>query len=257
MITVEHFAELIIFGLISVFVIAGVIYIVDEIRSVTIRVKLNSRKEFNNFDPIYFLYDLDARDFERVRALAEGHTKKTILMVKWSYRTPSGKKTYGAVKRYKMNWVKNYVEERSPVFAYGKERIAGLNSLYANRLSSHREPNDLVPKIYCYSVSGFPDKEGLVKVGYAKNSAHKRVDAQFNTAARLKIDYEIHFIMPAISISREEFLDHKVHKILQNSGVQRVEGEWFRCTPDRAMLAVKAAQLNMGKIPKNFSHEDF
>lgn len=232
------------------FIGIGVIqYIVQSRKTLIIPVKLNSRQKFNKFSPDDYLMNVNEEQFKVIASIVdESHPNKyRSLTVTWTYTTPSGKTSHTDSKKYDFSELTDYVKKIGPTFEKGKKRVKALNSFYDERIHKGKEVDDGVPKIYCYMIYG-PDHRGLVKVGFAKGSAFNRVKAQVKTAAHMKIDYEILFIMPAICVNGKEFKDHKVHKILRNSGVSNPFGEWFRCSPDIAKKAVESAQMNFPKI---------
>lgn len=225
--------------------VGGGVKIWDSLRVLTIVVPpLKSRKAFNEFDPDGYLVQVSQTDFRKIEAMTADGSKKKVLRIKWSYTTPSGKTSYNDSKKYKLPAIAEYVDKVSPIFNKELDRISGLNKLYAAELESGREVEDSNPKIYCYVIPGSDTHEGLVKVGYAKNNAFKRVEQQFKSAAHLGIKYEILFIMPAVTISGEQFMDHKVHRLLKDLKIENPFGEWFRCSSDVARQAVEAVQMN-------------
>lgn len=243
--TVEWLVWIIIAGL-GIWVVW---FYVQSQRTLFIDVKLKSRQKFNNFSPDDYLMNVNETQFKVIASVVDenSNNKYRSVTVRWTYTTPSGRKTYTNSRKYDTTEINEYVEKISPIFDKGKKRIVGLNNFYFNNVRAGKEVNDGIPKIYCYMIYG-ADHRGLVKVGYAKGSAFNRVKAQVKTAAHMKIDYEILFIMPAICVNGKEFKDHKVHKILRNSGVKNPMGEWFRCSPEIAKKAVEAAQENFPRI---------
>lgn len=236
-------STLILAGLALIFVFGAALYVTVERRILKLQVKLKSRKLVDAFEPDLYMLSLPEEDFKQLALMLEPNAKKKSVRLAWSYTTPSGKTTYGNSKKYSLPEVEDFVKKLRLVYGAGKERILGLNELYEEQLKLGRELNDGNPKIYCYSIPSETHR-GIVKVGYAKNNAHKRIEDQFKTAARLKIPYKIHFIMPAVTVSGKPFMDHPVHRVLKNAGVPNPEGEWFACSVRTAEQAVMAVQLN-------------
>lgn len=226
------------------------IVITNELRTVKLAVYLRSRKSFEKFDPKAYLYNLSEDDFRKVEAIANEGSKKNRLKVSWRYSTPAGKQHYSDARVFSKAEALDFIDRMKPVFLEGKEQIEGLNALYAHQLLDNEETIDGTPKIYCYSIPQSDHHMGQIKVGYAKNDALKRIEAQFKTAARLKIDYKVHFIMPAVTTTGRHFTDHTVHRILKDAGVPNPEGEWFDCAVETAIKAVRAAQSNQHQIKR-------
>lgn len=228
----------------AVFFIGLVVFAVMRERAIlefTVRVK--SRKDFGNFQPDSYMLTVSEDQLDQLESLIDGESKKRNFRLSWGYTTPSGKSSYSNSKRYSLDEVRQYVDQLKPLYQAGKSKVNALNEMYAKQLQLGREVEDSIPKIYCYSIPS-DSHQGLVKVGYAKNNAHKRIDQQFRTAARLKVNYKIHFIMPALTVTGERFMDHPVHRLLKNAGVSNPEGEWFACSVRTAEQAVKAVQSN-------------
>ena len=94
------------------------------------------------------------------------------------------------------------------------------------------------PKIYAYTTpeyasrkwSGSNEGVGLLKIGYTERDVEARMREHFPTKGPDKQPYKILFVDDAITSSGEFFTDHAIHKILSDSGFNRVGGEWFECT---------------------------
>lgn len=220
------------------------IAILKKRKTLLIEVKLHTPKEFREFDPEKYLYEIDFDQFQKIHKMIKPKSKKKILKVTYQRSTPSGNKTYINSVKYNNNFIQSYVEKMIPVFSDGKQRINALNNMYANHLLNQKELNDKIPKIYCYKLIDTPTHRGTLKVGYAKNSVFKRVQDQLKTAARLKVKYEILLIMPAMTITGKTFMDHTVHKALKNNGIINTEGEWFKCDLETVKKAIKDVQMN-------------
>ena len=81
--------------------------------------------------------------------------------------------------------------------------------------------------IYAYTLSNDATKTGLIKVGQAGDS-DKRIKEQIGATRQ---HYEKVFDQSALA-GKWNISDHDVHRLLVERGFERVEGEWFRCTPD-------------------------
>lgn len=235
-------------GLVSIFVIfiiAGLMKRKKE--SLVFNLKLKSRKDFDTFNADDYLADIDELRFKAIQGLLDEDNNKKRLTLKWQYVTPSGKQEHYGSKTYNMRFIREYVDKMAPMFDTGKTRIWALNKQYGEKLVMNKEINDGLPKIYCYTILG-DHHEGLVKVGYAKTNARKRIKEQLKTAAHMKIDYKILFIMPALNVTGEHFKDHSVHKLMKNAGIDNPMGEWFDCSAETARKAVESVQMNAKKI---------
>lgn len=104
----------------------------------------------------------------------------------------------------------------------------------------------VVPQIYAYALRtvGF---EGLVKVGYTARSVVERVREQVGniTLPEGLAPYEILWQGPAVRADGTSFDDHAVHAALKRLGVERVAGEWFRCSAVEVQAAVAAVQARV------------
>ncbi|MFC0820931.1 GIY-YIG nuclease family protein [Moraxella marmotae] len=109
------------------------------------------------------------------------------------------------------------------------------------------------PKIYAYSDPHFA---GCLKVGYTtKQKAEERVRQQYPTQMPSQ-PWKIELEEPAIRDNGSLFLDHDVHRALQKMGVEKVNGEWFRCGIDdvkSALVAVKKGIANLEKRTLSFA----
>ena len=99
-----------------------------------------------------------------------------------------------------------------------------------------------VPKIYVYTDK-YNEPLGNVKVGMTTQpSAEIRVKQQTQTASSEINFTKILLEESAITDMNEVFSDHDVHRKLKEIGIERLEGEWFRCsleTVKEAMLSIK------------------
>ncbi|MDH2923840.1 type III restriction/modification enzyme restriction subunit [Nicoletella semolina] len=81
------------------------------------------------------------------------------------------------------------------------------------------------PKIYVYTDSRFPN---CVKVGYTTRNVEERVKEQYPVKLPNQ-SYQILLNEPAIRDDGSHFRDSDIHAILQKRGVERLDGEWFKC----------------------------
>lgn len=110
------------------------------------------------------------------------------------------------------------------------------------------------PKIYVYTTpeyskrkwSGSKEGVGLVKVGYTERDVESRMREHFPTKGPDKHPYKILLVEDALTKEGKFFTDHAVHKIIQDSGFNRVGGEWFECSVsdvERAILQQKSGKV--------------
>ena len=241
------FESILLMLLILLIIVVGQM-IIEKINTLTIKFRLNSRKDFNQFDPDKELWKFSRKEIEKIEKTLLTKKRKKYVSLKWIYTTPSGRTTRERKKKYSKIEVLNHINLFLETKETGSANIKKLNNFYEEKLKNGIDLKDDFPKIYCYRINGFDSHRGLVKIGYAKTDAYKRISDQLKSPAHLDIDYEILFIMPAVTIFGENFMDHKVHKILTNSGVDRVKGEWFKCSQETARRAVTAAQNNLNEI---------
>jgi type I restriction-modification system DNA methylase subunit len=81
--------------------------------------------------------------------------------------------------------------------------------------------------IYVYILPHDATKAGLIKIGQAGDS-DKRIKEQIGATRQ---HYEKVFDQSALA-GKRYVSDHDVHRLLVERGFERVEGEWFRCTPE-------------------------
>jgi T5orf172 domain len=107
------------------------------------------------------------------------------------------------------------------------------------------------PKIYAYTPDHYADTEwegsrpgkGLVKVGDTDRDVAKRIKEQL-AAVKMPTEtpYTLQLAVAAVTVTGEVFRDHAVHKVLQQMGVHRRDGEWFEATSDEVRAAIDAAR---------------
>lgn len=94
------------------------------------------------------------------------------------------------------------------------------------------------PMIYAYEDTN-PQYKGLLKVGYTTVDVDRRVAQQYPTKRPDgSVPYRIVLRESAMYPDGSSFDDHDVHRVLERKGVQRVGGEWFRCTVQEVLAAI-------------------
>ena len=109
------------------------------------------------------------------------------------------------------------------------------------------------PKIYVYTTpeyakrkwSGSKEGVGLVKVGYTERDVEARMREHFPTKGPDKEPYKILLVENALTKDGKFFTDHAIHRILSDSGFNRVGGEWFECSVSDVERAI--LQQRLGK----------
>ena len=99
------------------------------------------------------------------------------------------------------------------------------------------------PRIYAYSDSRYND---CLKVGYTTKTAAERVAAQYPVNLPSQ-SYKIELDEIAMREDGSFFTDHDLHKVLTRKNIQRINGEWFKCTLDivkAALLEIKTGKSN-------------
>ncbi|WP_032094070.1 GIY-YIG nuclease family protein [Necropsobacter rosorum] len=107
------------------------------------------------------------------------------------------------------------------------------------------------PKIYAYSDRTFV---GCLKVGYTTRDVETRMHEHYPTKTPEQT-WKVELEEPAIRDDGSLFLDHDVHRVLEKHGVERVSGEWFKCTLNdvrAALLEVKSGVPNVEKRTLSF-----
>ena len=107
------------------------------------------------------------------------------------------------------------------------------------------------PRIYAYSDSRFDD---CLKVGYTTKTVAERVAEQYPVKLPNQ-SYKIELDEIAMRDDGSFFTDHDVHKILTKKNIQRINGEWFKCTLDTvkaALLEIKSGKRNEDNRTLNF-----
>ena len=100
------------------------------------------------------------------------------------------------------------------------------------------------PTIYAYELINIPKHNGFLKIGYTDRDAEKRVAEQVKTA---RLDYKIVYKESAMRNDGSSFTDVAVHRLLKSNGVEKADGEWFKCTVKEikaAVWAIKTGERN-------------
>ena len=118
-------------------------------------------------------------------------------------------------------------------------------------MSNELFPSLNPPRIYAYSDSRFTD---CLKVGYTTKTAAERVAEQYPVKLPNQ-SYKIELDEIAMREDGSFFTDHDVHKVLSKKNIQRINGEWFKCTLDTvkaALLEIKSGKRNEDNRTLNF-----
>ena len=118
-------------------------------------------------------------------------------------------------------------------------------------MSNELFPSLNPPRIYAYSDSRFMD---CLKVGYTTKTAAERVAEQYPVKLPNQ-SYKIELDEIAMREDGSFFTDHDVHKVLSKKNIQRINGEWFKCTLDTvkaALLEIKSGKRNEDNRTLNF-----
>lgn len=100
-------------------------------------------------------------------------------------------------------------------------------------------PEKHIPTIYGYIDKRSPD---YIKVGYTTRTVKERLNDQ------VKLPEEFHTVIFEENAIRDDnslFTDHDVHRALKKLGVERLNGEWFKCELKELQLAFN--QVKTGK----------
>lgn len=82
------------------------------------------------------------------------------------------------------------------------------------------------PRVYAYSDSQFPD---CLKVGFTSRSVIERMAEHYPTVLPNQT-YTIALDELAVREDGTFFKDHHIHKVLEKRNIERVAGEWFKCS---------------------------
>ena len=93
------------------------------------------------------------------------------------------------------------------------------------------------PRIYAYADTRYPN---CLKVGYTTRTVTERLKEQYPVALPSQ-SYRVELDEEAIREDGSFFTDHEVHQVLLKHGIERLDGEWFKCD----LKAVQAALLEV------------
>ena len=98
------------------------------------------------------------------------------------------------------------------------------------------------PKIYGYTETS-SEFDGLIKVGYTERKLKERLKELKGVTGPDDIKrIEVLFEESSMRNDGTFFKDYEVHKVLSDAGIERVGGEWFRCSLDDVKSAVIAVK---------------
>lgn len=104
------------------------------------------------------------------------------------------------------------------------------------------------PMVYAYEDTN-PQYRGLLKVGYTTVDVDRRVAQQYPTKRPDgSVPYRIVLRESAMYPDGSCFTDHDVHRVLERKGVQRVGGEWFRCSAQDVQAAIVAVRSRTDNV---------
>ena len=107
------------------------------------------------------------------------------------------------------------------------------------------------PRIYAYADTRYPD---CLKVGYTTRTVMERLKEQYPVTLPSQ-SYRVELDEEAIREDGSFFTDHEVHQVLLKHGVERLEGEWFKCDLNKvkaALLEVKTGVIQKRQAIFNF-----
>ncbi|WP_439328502.1 DEAD/DEAH box helicase [Lonepinella sp. BR2357] len=92
------------------------------------------------------------------------------------------------------------------------------------------------PRIYAYSDSRF---QGCLKIGYTERDVNVRVAEQYPVKTPEQ-SYRIEYQAESMREDGSLFKDFDVHQYLIKKGIERINGEWFKCDVEDVKSAVLA-----------------
>ena len=107
------------------------------------------------------------------------------------------------------------------------------------------------PRIYAYADTRYLN---CLKVGYTTRTVTERLKEQYPVALPSQ-SYRVELDEEAIREDGSFFTDHEVHQVLLKHGVERLEGEWFKCDLNKvkaALLEVKTGVMQKRQAIFNF-----
>ena len=106
------------------------------------------------------------------------------------------------------------------------------------------------PVIYAYEDS-HPDFKGLLKIGYTKNDANKRIKEQYPIVRPVKT-WKLLLEESAMKSDGSIISDHDVRNLLIKKSFKKIKGEWIKCE----LEDVKSAIISLSPpatIPPNIA----
>ncbi|MGN1248294.1 MAG: GIY-YIG nuclease family protein, partial [Paludibacteraceae bacterium] len=94
------------------------------------------------------------------------------------------------------------------------------------------------PIIYAYSDTRFPN---TLKVGYTTRSIEERMREHYPTLVPEQ-SWKVELIRSAMRTDGSVFIDKSVHKVLSNSHITKIIGEWYRCGTKEVEQAIEAVR---------------
>ncbi len=107
------------------------------------------------------------------------------------------------------------------------------------------------PVIYAYSDTRYP---GTLKVGYTARTVEERMREHYPTVVPNQ-SWKVELVRPAMRNDGTTFDDHAVHRVLRDSNIRCVNGEWYQCdtkTVERAIRAVALRKATIIQRDRNF-----
>lgn len=92
------------------------------------------------------------------------------------------------------------------------------------------------PVIYAYEDS-HPDFKGLLKIGYTKNDANKRIKEQYPIVRPVKT-WKLLLEESAMKSDGSIISDHDVRNLLIKKGFKKIKGEWIKCELEDVKSAI-------------------
>lgn len=90
------------------------------------------------------------------------------------------------------------------------------------------------PRVYAYSDSRFPD---CLKIGFTTRTVIERMEEHYPTVLPNQT-YTIALDELAVREDGTFFKDHHIHKVLEKRKIERVAGEWFKCSVAEVKSAI-------------------
>ncbi|MCL5779216.1 hypothetical protein M1105_19825 [Limibaculum sp. FT325] len=108
------------------------------------------------------------------------------------------------------------------------------------------------PRIYAYAIDD-DGHSGQLKIGQTTRDVRQRVAEQLKTAAIR--NFTIVLDEPAEREDGSVFSDHQLRAALMRKGIERVDGEWMRCTVadvQTVLTELRTGQIFVGTHSENF-----